>query len=251
MIRGEGMAERIGVNFPKEYWENIKEELIYLYINVIMSTYELAEKYECTPATIRLHLKQWGVYDKSINKHKRNEYIDYGDYVVGYTRSDKYEFYIDKKHYNIIKQYCWHRHQDGYLRTCIGHTENGGNIYKLMHVMIMEAEGVTCSDDEEIDHINGKPNDNKVSNLRIATHTNNMKNHKLMRNNKSGHSGVCYSEREDAWKAYIYSDNKRIHIGTFNSKQDAVNARKKYEEKYHKEYARPKEHLYNGTRQND
>ena len=117
--------------------------------------------------------------------------------------------------------------------------------------MIMEAEGFVCSDDEEIDHINGKPNDNRIDNMRIVLHMNNMKNHKLMSNNKSGHSGVCYSERENAWKAYIYADNQRIHIGTFNSKQDAINERKKYEKKYHKEYTRAKEYLYNGTLQND
>jgi hypothetical protein len=245
------VSDKIGVNFPKEYWDNIKDELIYLYTNVIMSTYQLAEKYHCTPPTIRLHLKQWGVYDKKISNHKRNYYKDCGDYVIGYTRAEQYEFYIDKKHYDLIKEYCWHKHKDGYLRTSIGKKENGGNIYKLMHVMIMEAEGVVYSKNEEIDHINGKPNDNRVNNMRIVSHTNNMKNHKLMRNNTSGYSGVCYSERENAWKAYIYTDNRRIHIGTFNSKQSAINARKRYENKYHKEYKRAKEYIHNGTRQND
>lgn len=245
------MTEKIGVNFPKEYWDSIKDELIYLYTNVIMSTYQLADKYECTPATIRLHLKQWGVYNKKISNHKRNEYKECDDYMIGYTRSEMYEFYIDKKHYDLIKQYCWHKHKDGYLRTSIGKKENGGNIYKLMHVMIMEAEGVVCSNGEEVDHINGKPNDNRVSNMRIVTHTNNMKNHKLMRNNTSGYSGVHYSTRENAWKAYIQYDNQKVHIGTFTSKEDAINARKRYEEKYHREYVRAKEHQYNGTRQND
>ena len=72
-----------------------------------------------------------------------------------------------------------------------------------------------------------------------------------MRNNTRGHSGVHYSIRENAWKAYIYYDNKLIHIGTFTSKQDAINARKRYEKKYHREYTRAKEYLHNGTRQND
>lgn len=117
--------------------------------------------------------------------------------------------------------------------------------------MIMEAEGVICSGDEEIDHINGRPNDNRINNMRIVSHMNNMKNHKLMSSNTSGYSGVHYSARENAWKAYIQYDNKKVHIGTFTSKQDAINARKQYEEKYHREYVRAKEHLYNETRQND
>lgn len=242
------MTERIGVNFPKEYWEEIKEELIYLYTNVIMSTYQLAEKYGCTPTTIRLHLKQWGVYDKSINKHKRNEYIDCGDYVMGYTRDDKYEFYIGKKHYDLIKQYCWHKHQDGYLRTYIGCRENGGHIYKLMHVMVMELEGFICSQNEEIDHINGKPNDNRFENLRIASHGENMKNVKLPYNNISGYKGVYYSKRERKWKATIRINKRQKHLGTFDTKDEAVVARLRAEELYYGKYKRKEEDLLNGTR---
>ena len=43
----------------------------------------------------------------------------------------------------------------------------------------MEAEGIICSEDQEIDHINGKPNDNRMNNMRVVSHMNNMKNHNL------------------------------------------------------------------------
>lgn len=243
------MKGKIGTNYPRGYWDKFKDEIIELYTNRIMGTYKLADKYDTTPETILYHLKKWGVYDKSTAFNKKNKFVDCGDFYIGYTRTENYEFYIDKKHYDLIWQYCWHKHQDGYLRTCIGQKENGGNIYKLMHVMIMEAEGYTWTDEEEVDHRNGKPNDNRIGNLRITTHKNNMKNGKLYNSNTSGHKGVYYSKREKKWKAAIRSNNVRYHLGTFNTREEAIKAREKAEIELHKEYSRAKENLFNGTRQ--
>ena len=98
--------------------------------------------------------------------------------------------------------------------------------------MIMEAEGYTCAKDEEVDHINGKPNDNRIENLRIVSHKNNMKNEKLYNNNTSGHKGVYFSKREKKWKAAIKSDNVVYHLGTFNTKDEAICAREDAEKDY-------------------
>lgn len=182
---------------------------------------------------------------------KYNTYHEQDDYIVGETRTTDYEFYIDKKYYDLIHQYCWHKHQDGYLRTCIGQKENGGNIYKLMHVMIMEAEGHIFKNGEEVDHINGKPNDNRVENLRITTHAENMKNVKLPNNNTSGFKGVYYSKRERKWKAMIRVNKQQRHLGTFDTKEEAIIARQNAENLYYGKYKRKEKDLYNGTRQND
>lgn len=245
------MKGKSGTNYPRGYWDKFKDDIVTLYTNKLMTTYQLADKYNTTPQTIVRYLRKWEVYDKSTAFNKKNKYKDCGDFYIGYTRNDNYEFYIDKKYYDLIWQYCWHRHQDGYLRTCIGKKENGGNIYKLMHVMIMEAEGYVFENGEELDHINGKPNDNRIDNLRITTHENNMKNEKLYNNNVSGHKGVYYSKREQKWKASITSDKVVYHLGTFNTKQEAIEARERAEIALHKEYNRAKEHLCNGTRQSD
>lgn len=238
----------LGNNYPKGYWEQFKDDLVWLYTSKTMSTYQLADKYNTTPATIRARLKQWDVYDKSTAFNKKNKYEERDDFYVGYTRNDNYEFYIDKRHYDLIWSYCWHRHKDGYLRTCIGQKESGGNIYKLMHVMIMEAEGYICSDGEEVDHINGKPNDNRIENLRIITHEKNMKNVKLPSNNTSGYKGVYYSKRERKWKSFVRVNKQPKHLGTFDSKEDAIAARQRAENEYYGEYKRKEEDLLNGTR---
>lgn len=238
----------MGKNFPKEFWDQNKDDIIHLYITQTLSTYKIADKYHTTPVTIRNHLKLWGVYDDKLSFKKKNIYEICDDYIIGKTRTTDYEFYIDLDYYDIINQYCWHKHQDGYLRTCIGHKPDGGNIYKLMHVMIMEASGYVFRNGDEVDHINGKPNDNRIENLRIVTHEENMKNVKLPLNNISGHKGVYYSKRENKWKATIRVDNKQCHLGTFNTKDEAIVARKDAEKIYYGEFIRAEEHLYNGTR---
>ena len=76
-----------------------------------------------------------------------------------------------------------------------------------------------------------------------------MKNGKLYNSNTSGHKGVYYSKREKKWKAAIRSNNVRYHLGTFNTREEAIKAREKAEIELHKEYSRAKENLFNGTRQ--
>ena len=134
----------------------------------------------------------------------------------------------------MIWQYCWHRHKDGYLRTCIGYKENGGNIYKLMHVMIMEAEGYTCAKDEEVDHINGKPNDNRIENLRDVTQAENNRNSSKRKDNSTGHAGVWLNKLNPKKKfmAELSLLGKRVHYSSHYTLEEAIAARKSAEQIY-------------------
>ena len=108
-----------------------------------------------------------------INKYQ-NKYEQVDNFTIkGFTRNGN-SFLIDKEDYPLVKPYCWHRHQDGYMRTRISHyIENGKlhNSYILMHNLIMsKKEGL------EIDHLNGNPADNRKCNLKYKTHAENMDN---------------------------------------------------------------------------
>lgn len=174
---------------------------------------------------------------------KINEYDLSGDYGIGYT-STGYKFYFDLEDYEKIRNFCWHRHRDGYLRTRVDVYPNGKNHYELMHRWILEIKDA----DVEIDHINGSVYDNRKLNLRIVEGSKNAKNLKLYINNKSGHKGVSFSKRENRWKAYIQNDNQKIHLGTFLVYEEAVKARERAEIKYFGNYGRKSEDLMNGTR---
>lgn len=85
---------------------------------------------------------------------------------------------------------------------------------------------------EQIDHINHNREDNKLINLREVTHQENLKNITLKKNNKSGIMGVGWIKQNSSWRAYISSNKKWIHLGSFNDKFEAICARKSAERKY-------------------
>lgn len=59
---------------------------------------------------------------------------------------------------------------------------------------------------------------------------------KLHKGNKSGHKGVMWDEHKQRWKAYIGFQGRNYALGSFIEKEDAIAARQKAEEKYHKPY---------------
>jgi len=65
-----------------------------------------------------------------------------------------------------------------------------------------------------IDHINHDPTDNRIENLRPVTHQQNNFNR------------ICkgYHRSGNKWRAVIYLDGKRTHIGMFETEEDARNA---------------------------
>ena len=174
---------------------------------------------------------------------KTNKYDLSGDYGIGYTSSG-YKFYFDLEDYEKIKDFCWYRHRDGYLRTRVDVYPDGKNHYELMHRWILDLKDANT----EVDHIDGNVYDNRKLNLRIVEGSDNAKNLKLYANNKSGHKGVSFSRKENKWKAYIQSNNQKIHLGTFSIYEDAVRAREQAEIKYFGSYSRRSDCLMNGTR---
>ncbi|VXD04922.1 conserved hypothetical protein [Enterobacterales bacterium 8AC] len=85
----------------------------------------------------------------------------------------------------------------------------------------------------EIDHINHVKDDNRVSNLRLVTHSDNQKNLSMLKNNSSGINGVFSDKRNGNWIAQIKPRGKKTkHLGSFGNKSDAIAARKAAEIKY-------------------
>lgn len=51
--------------------------------------------------------------------------------------------------------------------------------------------------------------------------------------NKSGYKGVWFNEKRGLWEAYISVHRKRIFLGRYGNKEDAIKARKAAEEEYY------------------
>lgn len=83
-----------------------------------------------------------------------------------------------------------------------------------------------------IDHINGVRSDNRLINLRDVTRSENQRNIRRSRANKSGVVGVCWEGRKSKWLSRISVSGKTLHLGLFDDFQAAVDARKAAELKY-------------------
>jgi hypothetical protein len=72
-----------------------------------------------------------------------------------------------------------------------------------------------------IDHINGNKHDNRIDNLREATHSENHQNRCTQHNNTSGFTGVVWHKRENKWQSRISIDGVRVQLGYFNTPYEA------------------------------
>lgn len=72
----------------------------------------------------------------------------------------------------------------------------------------------------QIDHINGVKSDNRIANLRCVTPLENSHNlFSAPRHSKTGLLGV--SSKRGKWRAQIRVDGGKVHIGTFETPEEA------------------------------
>ena len=111
----------------------------------------------------------------------------------------------------------------------IAGTQNGAHGYRCVQV-----DGRSCQvhrliwgivygeyPDTVIDHINGVRDDNRIKNLRLATESENHANSKLYSTNTSGFKGVRRT-RFGRWQARIWIDHTEIHLGNFDTPEQAA-----------------------------
>ena len=90
---------------------------------------------------------------------------------------------------------------------------------------------------EELDHINGKPGDNRIANLRQCRRKDNCRNITTPSHNTSGATGVSWNKRLEKWCAYIATDGVLKHLGCFSDKDLAIEVRRDAALRMHGEFA--------------
>jgi len=118
--------------------------------------------------------------------------------------------------------------RDGYRRIKIN--------YKLyaVHRLIWVMHGNKPA--QFVDHINGDQLDNRIENLRAATHSQNCMNRRQRSDNKSGIKGVM--RKKDKWYGCVTLNYKVYPAGYFDHKEDAAAAVAKLRKELHGEFAR-------------
>ncbi len=103
-----------------------------------------------------------------------------------------------------------------------------------------------------VDHINGRKSDNRWCNIRSCTHSDNNRNQRLQKRNKSGYPGVYWQSRINKtgtdtgyWRAQAVirdADGNigKKNLGNFKDLDEAINAKKEWDEAngYHPNHGR-------------
>ena len=164
---------------------------------------------------------------------KYNKYDLSGEYGVGWTTNTNREFYFDLEDYDKIKDVCWYERQQ--VNTiCISGYD--ANIKKVVNMH-------TFLGYKGYDHIDRNEFNNRKSNLRPCSKSENSRNRSLPKNNTSGIIGVGWHKQSQKWRAVIKYNKQKIELGGFINKDDAIRARLTAEVKYFGEFA-PQKHLY-------
>lgn len=166
------------------------------------------------------------IYHKNSNRldFRRSNLTD----ISPVQKSIRENALIDAWNMNLIEEHSWGL-CSGYLQAKVD-----GKI-RLLHHLIAERMGLDSS--KQIDHIDRNKENNHESNLREATHSQNMMNKGIRSDNTSGYPGVYYDMRYKTWRVYINIKSKRIHLGCFKHKKDAIKSRQEAEIKYFGEFA--------------
>jgi HNH endonuclease len=158
--------------------------------------------------------------------------------LIGLTRG--HVCLVDVTDFNWLNQYRWQLQKNskkGALYASRGDYSTGRLRGLSMHREIL---GLERGDPRQADHINGDGLDNRRSNLRIATNSQNQMNKGLLCRNTSGHKGVCWDRKKRKYRVAICIDRHVIHLGYFPADQldRAAAAYQKAALELHGEYAR-------------
>lgn len=141
---------------------------------------------------------------------------------------------VDDEDYEYLSQFKWHNNpKTGAVSKMFKDGDNrrqGRRSLKIMHRIIMNApKGV------EVDHKNRNKLDNRRSNLRLTTRSQNGMNTKHLSHNKSGVKGVFFERGK--WRVHIKVKGQKRHYSSYNSFEEAVEARRKLALEMHGEFA--------------
>ena len=131
-------------------------------------------------------------------------------------------FQFDVEDFQKISAFKWNR-SFGYMKR--------NSIHRVLLHTFLTGYRLT-------DHIDGDRSNNRRSNLRESSRSQNAANRvKLMRNNTSGFAGVSFNKRKGKWTANIRVNKKQIYLGLFAEKEAASEIYKKAHKEHFKDFS--------------
>ena len=120
----------------------------------------------------------------------------------------------------LLKGY---KNTNGYMRVCL--TKNGEQKHLFIHRLMAFAFIENLESKSDVDHMDNNPANNSLDNLRWSSHRENLMNQQISTNNTSGVKGVNWNKPRLKWRAFIKINGKQIHLGLFDTLEEATLAR--------------------------
>lgn len=143
---------------------------------------------------------------------------------------------IDDEDLEVVSKYKWHARWDPCTKSFYAVTNirkpDGSRTTLQMHREIMGAKK-----GEQVDHIYHQTLDNRKSELRLCTPSQNQYNRGTQSTNTSGFKGVSWDKKWSKWLAGIKLNGKTINLGRYDTPELAHEAYCKAAAEHHGEFA--------------
>ena len=172
-----------------------------------------------THSWCRKHYLRWYKHGdpEYYSRYDLKKIIRYEDYSL-IALDNRGERYVKVDNDAPVFEYNWCFDGDYACRRYKGST-------KAMHLILLEGQ---IPEGMEVDHINRDKLDNRMTNLRVVTHSFNQIN-KVMKNNSSGYRGVAWNKKEKKWEAMVIINKVRKYLYRGHSFDDAKAKRIEWE----------------------
>lgn len=201
------------------------------FINIVLEDYQnglsivqLSNKYSVDRTTIKNWLDKYNVPDNYTGRFSQRYEINGNEaYIYIKYRGSFKKAIIDSEDVDRCKSVgIWSLTKDGYIINC----KTG----MYLHRYIMN-----CPNDLEVDHIYHDLLDNRKSQLRLATSSQQKMNTGIRKDNISGHRGVYFDSSRQQWAVHLKDGDSRV-TKRFNSYDDACSFCDKKIQDIHKEF---------------
>lgn len=146
---------------------------------------------------------------------------------------------VDDSEYERLMQFRWTLGTSGSKTVYYAFRREWTRVHKRKYKskrIPMQNEAMGLSNDLLIDHRDGDGLNNQCDNLRIATHQQNAANRRVCKNNKLGIKGVSFHKGK--FRATIMNEGRCIHLGYFDTPENASRRYLEAATEIHGEFAR-------------
>jgi len=132
---------------------------------------------------------------------------------------------VDDADFQLLSEFrwCYRAERDGKQGYAVRHVKTDGKDRLLyLHRQLMQPEK-----GQTVIFLNHDSLDCRRENLRAVSIKEARHHQRVRSNSKSGIKGIRYNARAQTWTARMYRDGQLVTIGTFNWRQDAIDAYEK------------------------